>query len=601
MGVPGGLAAQMSVGEQHEWIREFLARRVVSRRSALRGAAGALAGLGMGALLGHAAPDVVSAAFTGRRVSYGNDPQRQMALAVELGFRPNGQVLADVGTDIGYGRTLSVDVRRLVSVVPQRDGSIRAAEQFFAHVLAEALEPGQRYHYRFRLPNGTVGPDAVFATAPAGREPFTFTAFGDQGVDVGPGVAAGFSNDYRRGDTRRAAFPARALVGLIAARNPAFHLLAGDICYADPNGRGSPVRNNAPRGPGKGFANFDPFTWTRYFASIEPSAAGTPWMFATGNHDMEALYSDITGGGASHGYGGHAARLDLPTNGPAACPSVYGFRYGNVGVLSIDANDLSTEIPTNAGYSRGAQIPWVRETLAAMRADPTVEFVVAFFHHCAFATSSAHGSDDGVRSALAPLFDEYAVDLAVQGHNHVWERTNPIRAARSTVQAPNGSTVRPATDGTTYICAGSAGRPRSRWRADETNRYPGHRGPDSGTVVESVLQVAGGADVPETVDWSQARYRGYAVLVIDVVPAAPGGESTMTVRTINDLGREIDTLVMVRTAPPLEQVESTHAAWRTTGSGLAVPSRGLSLFGTGSSAKDRGAGSCRGGGRCWGG
>ncbi len=49
--------------------------------------------------------------------------------------------------------------------------------------------------------------------------------------------------------------------------------------------------------------------------------------------------------------------------------------------------------------------------------------LVAFFHHCSFATSSTHGSDAGVRAAVAPLFDEFSVDLALQGHNHQYERS----------------------------------------------------------------------------------------------------------------------------------------------------------------------------------
>jgi len=206
------------------------------------------------------------------------------------------------------------------------------------------------------------------------------------------------------------------------------------------------------------------------------------------------------------------------------------------------------EILPNAGYSRGAQVAWIRRTLAALRADPNVEFIVAFFHHCVYATSAGHASDDGVRSALAPLFDEFSVDLAVQGHNHSWERTNPIRGGRSTVSAPNRSTVHPATDGTTYICAGSGGRPRGPWEQGETDRYQGEAGTDSGTTVDSVLHIAGGGSVPETVDWSQARYLDYAMLSVDVVPGASGTDSTMTIRTISDQGKLIDTITLIRAA-----------------------------------------------------
>jgi len=331
------------------------------------------------------------------------------------------------------------------------------------------------------------------------------------------------------------------------------------------------VRNNAPAGPpDNGFENFDPLTWTRYFASIERSAASTPWMFATGNHDVEALYDDNHGGGATHGYGGHAVRLDLPSNGPRSCPSVYSFRYGNVGFLSLDSNDLTLEPMANGGYSSGAQVAWVRNRLSAFRADPDIEFIVVFFHHCAYSTVV---SDGGVRSALAPLFDEFSVDLAVQAHNHSWERTNPIRDGRSTVAAPDGSTVHPATDGTTYICAGSGGRPRSTWGTGETDRYTGWSGSDSGTTLDSLLYVPGGTRAEtEKVHWSQARYLDYAFLAVDVFPGAPGSESTMTIRTITDRGTLIDTITLSRTAPARPPARPrTMYAWHTTQTGLTVP------------------------------
>ncbi|MDQ2709342.1 MAG: metallophosphoesterase, partial [Actinomycetota bacterium] len=480
-------------------------------------------------------------------LSFGTDPRTQMAIAAELTGEPNGKVLLDVGTGTDYGRIVEAEVRHLVSMVPQQDGSIRAAEQYFVHGLADQLAAGQRYHYRLRLPDGTSTPDASFGTAPAAgaRDPFSFTAFADQGVNVGPKPFS--DNYYKPDDTRRTPSPAEGMVGLIARRAPAFHLLAGDICYADPSGTGQPVRNNAPQDAHTGFNNFDPTLWTTYFATIEASASATPWMFATGNHDMEALYDDNTApGGATHGYGGHLARLDLPRTGPSSCPSVYTFRYGNVGVLSLDANDLSAEIRTNAGYSGGAQTAWVRQTLAGLRADPTIDFVVAFFHHCAFASSKAHGSDAGVRDTLTPLFDEFSVDLVVQGHNHQYERTNPIKGGRSTAQTPDGATVRPQSDGTTYVCVGSGGRPRYSWPPNVTDRYRGFAGPDSGTQVASFVNAADGSTAAETVDWSQARYLDYAFLQVDVEPAPAGGDSRMTVRAITDGGQEIDSVTLLR-------------------------------------------------------
>ena len=104
------------------------------------------------------------------------------------------------------------------------------------------------------------------------------------------------------------------------------------------------------------------------------------------------------------GYGGLTKRMDLPKTGPSACPSVYSFRYGNVGVISLDANELSWEIQGLLDYSHGAQVRWLEEQLQAGRAGGSVNFIVACFHECAFSTCNGHSSDGGVRSKLAPLF-----------------------------------------------------------------------------------------------------------------------------------------------------------------------------------------------------
>ena len=551
VGVPRALAVDMTIADQQDWLAAFLRRHPVSRRTALRGGAGVLATLAASGsswargVAAAAAPAPVT--VVGRHLAYGPDPARSMSFSGELtAAPPPGRMVVDVGTDSGFGLTLPVQVRPLESLVPQVDGSIRGTRQWFAHARADGLAPGSCYVYRFRIegPGGTTTTTATstFRTAaPRGtRHRFTFTAFADQGVSTG-----GEPNHYKPDDTHRSPAPAEALTALVAAEAPAFHLLAGDICYADPSGAGRPVRNGAPQDD-EAHDSFDPTVWSTYFAAIERSAASTPWMFATGNHDMEALYDLNRADGPAHGYAGHAARLALPGTGPRGCPSVYAFTHGTVGVVSVDANDLSTEIPTNAGYSGGTQLTWLERTLAGWRADPDIEWIVLFFHHCAFATSGSHASDAGVRRALAPLCDRYRVDLCVQGHNHQYERTDPIRDGRPTRPAPDRSTVHPETDGTTYVCVGSGGRPRYRWQPGETDSFRGHETEQA--PVTSFLAGPDDQKQTETVTWSRARYLGYAYLRCSVVPGSGGTDSRLVVHAISDLGEEIDMVRLSRRA-----------------------------------------------------
>jgi hypothetical protein len=633
----------LTVAEVTEWNTQQLARQRVSRRSALKafGAGGlALAQFRLADAAfaaGGGTAGTAGVVVSGRHLSFvpGKDgmPQPAMAVTAQLVSRTgslpgNLRAFVEVGTAPGqYGTRTAADIQHLTGQYAIPGGPV--SSQFYVKTTVAGLRPGGLYHYRIRLSDGTVSGDAHFTAAPEpdDQRPFTFTAFADVGTNTAPTdpkyawgkdpavvkKAGGkwpsgvFNNVYedddpiagKRGTDRR---PALTQTGLMASQHPVFTLLAGDICYANPSGSGLPADDSqaldsvAPKGKNR----FNPYVWDVFLNQIEPQAAFTPWMFATGNHDMEPLYgkTEFLGDSPAHGYGGLVKRLDMPVNGPGGCPSVYRFVYGNVGVISIDANDLSAEIQTNTGYSGGAQLAWVEQTLKQWRTDPAyagrVDFIVAFFHHCAYSTSHNHASDGGIRDALDPLFSKYQVDLAVQGHNHLMERTDPIKYGRRTRSAPDGSTIRPADDGVTYLCVGSGGAPRYPFRAEpgkdapppagvsptgaqllpEGQRYRGYRPPggantrenNTGNIVngyfwskhDTKLAPAGhprGSRVAEEVEWSQVRYDAYAFIAVDVVPAAPGRRTTFTIRTLaNALPgskapyTEIDRIILARTA-----------------------------------------------------
>jgi hypothetical protein len=166
---------------------------------------------------------------------------------------------------------------------------------------------------------------------------------------------------------------------------------------------------------------------------------------------------------------------------------------------------------------------------------------VVFFHHCAYCTCATHGSEGGVRQYWTPLFDQYSVDLVINGHNHIYERTDPIKAGAPTTTAPIGSTVTPATAGTTYVAAGGAGK--SLYAFTAADSYEG--AVNNVASVSSYINEAGSTEVKETVAWSRVRYTGYGLLVVDVAPPA-FGKATMLVRAINENGTEIDNFTLSR-------------------------------------------------------
>jgi hypothetical protein len=401
------------------------------------------------------------------------------------------------------------DITDFLDSVPPAVSAAKAPEnQYYVHAALENLQPGVTYYYAVGHGGYDIGPGSpafgslsTFTTAPEGPVPFTFTAFGDQGVT----------------------YDAVSTTNLILAQAPAFHLHAGDVSYAEDGGDGLLTDP------------YDPRAWDSYFVETAPTAASIPWMVALGNHEMEPWYSP-------DGYGADVDRLDFPGNGPSVCPGTYSFTYGNVAIVSLDANDVSYEIPANFGYSGGTQTSWLGQTLQSLRRDPGIDFIVVYFHHCAYSTCTAHGSEGGVRQFWTPLFDQYQVDLVINGHNHIYERTDPIRGGSPTGTAPIGATIDPATQGTTYIAVGGAGKSLYSFSAPDS--YEGNI--DNVPSVSTYVNESGGTEVDQTVAWSQVRYTGYALLVVDVVPPTWGRPATLAVNALDENGTPVDTFTLSR-------------------------------------------------------
>ncbi|MEV7324719.1 metallophosphoesterase family protein [Streptomyces sp. NPDC093970] len=504
-GIPPRLAARMSMAEQYEYLRD----RLVSRRTLVT--AGAIAGGGL--VAGCATKPARSAnpapatsavhgaavAPFGRHLAFGADPRTQMRISwqvpaavrkpfVRIGTRPDD-----------LGRRVAAEIRHLHT--PGVRGVRPVVEQYYVHAALDGLAPGTTYYYGV----GHDGWDPAapghrsaitpLRTAPASPERFVFTAFGDQGV----------SNAGRAADNA------------LLKQDPAFHLHAGDICYADGNGTGTTSDG------------YDAREWDRFLRQNDPVARSVPWMVTTGNHDMEAWYSP-------DGYGGQYARFALPDNGfdPQGAPGVYSFTYGNVGFVALDANDVSYEIPANLGYSGGRQTAWLERRLKELRAAPGVDFVVVFFHHCAYSTSS-HASDGGIRAAWLPLFAKYQVDLVVNGHNHVYERTDAVKDGAVGRAVPVGGSTDPTRDGIVYVTAGGGGRNLYSFPSGVKDSYEGHV--TRHDAVSSFHWAKGQHNVPETVEWSRVRYTGYSFLRVE---AEAGTTPRLRVSALAQSGARVD-------------------------------------------------------------
>ncbi|MFE0458503.1 purple acid phosphatase family protein [Kitasatospora sp. NPDC058965] len=448
-------------------------------------------------------------AVEGLHLTFGADPAREMTAS----WTTDGPVRrprVQLGTlEGGFGRTVEADTRTYT------DGaSGRTVHTHHARMLD--LCPGTYYTYAALHDGGR--PDAgTFRTAERGRHPFTFTSFGDQAVP-----STTWQPDGKGGYTSvpsGIASPAAAdIVAGIEQVDPLFHLLNGDLCYANI----SPDRLR---------------TWQGFFANNTRSARFRPWMPAAGNHENEKANGPI-------GFSAFQTRFDLPGNGGDAETQGlwYSFTVGSVHVVVLQNDDVAYQDAGDSyvhGYSGGAQAAWLERDLAAARSDRSIDWVVVCMHQVMVSSSDANGADRGLREQWGPLFDRYQVDLVVCGHEHDYERSLPVRGTVSGSETLTPNPVATATDvidtarGTVHMVLGGGGT------SSPTNAK--FFAPGKAKVITGVGAVGGnGKRTPvyvfEDAPWVGVRdlksAYGFAAFTVD--PGhEPGGTTSMHVTYYN--------------------------------------------------------------------
>lgn len=91
----------------------------------------------------------------------------------------------------------------------------------------------------------------------------------------------------------------------------------------------------------------------------------------------------------------------------------FAMTYGNTRFIGLD---------TCALYSPGSpQYDWFLRELNSLEYRSATWHVV-IFHEPAFTCTTGHGDNVTVQTRLVPLFEQYGVDVAFQGHSHAYER-----------------------------------------------------------------------------------------------------------------------------------------------------------------------------------
>lgn len=253
-------------------------------------------------------------------------------------------------------------------------------------VRLSGLQPGTKYDYQVGTgaEDGWIAP-AVFETAPDKTEPFSFIYLGD--------AQAGF-DDWGK------------LLRQCYGENPeaAFYVMAGDLVN-------------------RGNERAD---WDQLFQNAKGVFDHRVLVPSIGNHEVQG---DL-------GPWMYLKLLDLPQNGPEGVEPerAYSFTYGNVLVISLDANVEPAD-----------QATWLEELLK--NTDATWKFVT--YHQPAYSSSESRDNPE-VREIWGALFDKYHVDLALQGHDHAYLRTYPMFDEKKVATAAEGTIYIVSTSGTKY-------------------------------------------------------------------------------------------------------------------------------------------------------
>lgn len=150
----------------------------------------------------------------------------------------------------------------------------------------------------------------------------------------------------------------------------------------------------------------------QFFEPARSLLAHKPMWPAIGNHEMTRRHDDLTRPEASKFF----SLFELPGN-----ERWYRVDYHLLTLLVIDSNSR-----LSPGHE---QYEWLRQQLRSERK----RYTLVAFHHAPF-TSGPHGAlhpdgtpkewplDEG-RRFLVPLFEMYGVDVVLNGHDHLYERS----------------------------------------------------------------------------------------------------------------------------------------------------------------------------------
>ncbi|MDZ4858564.1 MAG: metallophosphoesterase family protein [Candidatus Hydrogenedentes bacterium] len=169
--------------------------------------------------------------------------------------------------------------------------------------------------------------------------------------------------------------------------------------------------------------------WDTFFQNAEGIFDRRQLVPCLGNHEYQ-----------NNNPGLYLEQFALPTNGPATIgpERAYSFEYSNALFVVLDSNQLPE-----------TQTEWLEQQLANTKA--VWKFMV--YHHPAY-SSSAKRDNPGVRKQWGAIFDKYHVDMALQGHDHAYLRTYPMKNEQRVASPAEGTVYVLSVSGTKFYDQG---------------------------------------------------------------------------------------------------------------------------------------------------
>lgn len=177
----------------------------------------------------------------------------------------------------------------------------------------------------------------------------------------------------------------------------------------------------------------------QYFEPYRNMLSRYPFYIALGNHDYGRNYNKSAG--KNFLKENYIPFHTMPHTGLP--PHYYYFDNGNARFFVLDANYFYGAKWAPPLDRNSKQYKWLEHFLS--RTDKQWKFVV--MHEPLYSTG-AHGGIEAQREVLEPLLEKYGVDMVLQGHDHNYERTKPLRGG-----------VPDEQEGVIYVTLGGGGAP----------------------------------------------------------------------------------------------------------------------------------------------